>query len=394
MFFYFLNSIVKYGKIQIIDFDNSIHTFGSTGPYCKIKFHNKSVKRKLLFNPELYVGELYVDKELSIEEGTLEIFIDIITKNEVNIHKNIFHRLFYILSSRLYNMIEKNYIGSSKKNVQHHYDIDESVYKLFLDKDMQYSCGYFHNDNVSLDQAQIDKKTHLIKKLNIKKEKTKVLDIGSGWGGMALQIAKDTGSYVKGITLSNNQYDTSVQRTKKMNLENLVSFKIEDYRNIKEKYDRIISVGMFEHVGKRNYSVFFKKIKEILEDDGVMVLHSIGNKEAPAGTNPWITRYIFPGGYIPSMSEVIKEIENVGLFVNDVEILRLHYANTLKLWRRNFLHNKDKILNILDEKFIRMWEFYLLTSEYSFRNMGNVVFQLVISKKQEAWPLTRNFIYN
>ena len=259
---------------------------------------------------------------------------------------------------------------------------------------MQYSCAYFHNDNISLDQAQIDKKHHLIKKLNINKKNMKVLDIGSGWGGMALQIAKDTGAYVTGITLSKNQLETSRKRAKNNNLNSLVNFELEDYRNINEKFDRIISIGMFEHVGAQQYDIFFKKIKEILTDDGVMILHSIGQKYKPQETNSWIRKYIFPGGYIPSLSEVLSATEKEGLWVNDLEILRLHYADTLKHWHKNFNNNREKISQILSEKFCRMWEFYLLLSEYSFRNMGNFVFQMQISKNLGSLPFTRNYIYN
>ena len=234
----------------------------------------------------------------------------------------------------------RNILDFSKKNIAHHYDISEKVYKLFLDKDMQYSCGYFHNDDIGLEQAQIDKKNHLIKKLHINNKKLKILDIGCGWGGMALQIAKDTGSYVKGVTLSVNQFETSKKRAKENNLDSLVDFELIDYRNIKEKYDRIISVGMFEHVGSKEYKNFFNKINNLLTDEGIMVLHSIGSKFTPHLTNPWIEKYIFPGVYIPSLSEVIPIIEKENLWINDIEILILHYAKTIKEWRKNFYNNR------------------------------------------------------
>ena len=394
MFLNFLQKTIKYGKIEIIDYDNKSYVYGSSGEFCSIRLHKKSIKKKLFINPELYVGEAYVNGDLTIEKGSLEIFINIITKNYSNFD-NVFSRRIFRILKKMFNFLnKKNLIGLSIKNVAHHYDINEEIYKLFLDKDMQYSCAYFHNDNISLDQAQIDKKYHLIKKLNINKNNMKVLDIGSGWGGMALQIAKDTGVYVKGITLSKNQLETSRKRAKQANLNSLVDFELDDYRNINEKFDRIISIGMFEHVGIKQYEVFFKKIKEILTDDGVMVLHSIGQKHKPQETNPWIKKYIFPGGYIPSLSEVFSATEKEGLWINDLEIWRLHYASTLKHWRKNFNNNREKISQTLNEKFCRMWEFYLLLSEYSFRNMGNFVFQMQISKNLESLPFTRNYIYN
>ena len=394
MFLNFLRKTIKYGKIEIIDYDKKRYVFGSSGEFCSIRLHKKNTKKKLFINPELYVGEAYVEGDLTIEEGSLEIFISIITKNYKNFDKIIYHKILRIFKRILKLLNKKNLIGTSIKNVAHHYDINEEIYKLFLDKDMQYSCAYFHNDNISLDQAQIDKKHHLIKKLNINKKNMKVLDIGSGWGGMALQIAKDTGAYVTGITLSKNQLETSRKRAKNNNLNSLVNFELEDYRNINEKFDRIISIGMFEHVGAQQYDVFFKKIKEILTDDGVMILHSIGQKYKPQETNSWIRKYIFPGGYIPSLSEVLSATEKEGLWVNDLEILRLHYAETLKHWHKNFNNNREKISQILSEKFCRMWEFYLLLSEYSFRNMGNFVFQMQISKNLGSLPFTRNYIYN
>ena len=394
MFLNFLQKTIKYGKIEIIDYDNKSYVFGSSGEFCSIRLHKKNIKKKLFINPELYLGEAYVSGNLTIEKGSLEIFINIITKNYSNFDNVFSQRIFRILKKMFNFLNKKNLIGLSIKNVAHHYDINEDIYKLFLDKDMQYSCAYFHNDNISLDQAQIDKKYHLIKKLNINKNNMKVLDIGSGWGGMALQIAKDTGAYVKGITLSKNQLETSRKRAKQANLNSLVDFELDDYRNINEKFDRIISIGMFEHVGIKQYEVFFKKIKEILTDDGVMVLHSIGQKHKAQETNPWIKKYIFPGGYIPSLSEVFSATEKEGLWINDLEIWRLHYASTLKHWRKNFNNNREKISQILNEKFCRMWEFYLLLSEYSFRNMGNFVFQMQISKNLESLPFTRNYIYN
>ena len=258
---------------------------------------------------------------------------------------------------------------------------------------MQYSCAYFHNQNIGIDQAQFDKKKHIIEKLQIK-EGMSVLDIGCGWGGMAIQIAKDTGARVKGITLSEIQFATAKKRAYEEGLADKVTFALQDYRNEKDTYDRIVSVGMFEHVGVDYFPAFFSKTYEILKDTGVFLLHTIGQRTKPSATSPWIRKYIFPGGYIPSLSEVLKETEKQNIIVTDIEILRMHYAHTLDCWYKNTMQHKETIVKMFDEKFLRMWEFYLLISKYSFINMGNVVFQIQIAKNINNLPLTRNYIYN
>ena len=258
---------------------------------------------------------------------------------------------------------------------------------------MQYSCAYFHNENINLNQAQHDKKIHIINKLNIKNGMN-VLDIGCGWGGLSLQIAKDTGAEVKGITLSKNQVETAQKRAQEEGLNEKVHFAIQDYRLESNKYDRIVSVGMFEHVGINYYPAFFSKTYELLKETGVFLLHTIGQTSKPTPTSPWIRKYIFPGGYIPSMSEILKICEKLNIYVTDIEVLRLHYAHTLNHWYKNTLANKNQIIQMFDERFFRMWEFYLLISKYSFINMGNVVFQIQISKNINNLPLTRNYIYN
>ncbi|PPR41388.1 MAG: Cyclopropane-fatty-acyl-phospholipid synthase [Alphaproteobacteria bacterium MarineAlpha5_Bin12] len=394
MFKKFLEKTFKYGTLEVIDYDGKKYIFGNSEPFTSIRFHKKDIKKKLYLNPELYLGEAYVDGDITIENGDLETFINIVSKNYNYIVKDFTHHILDLINLFAEFFQGRNLQDISKKNVSHHYDINEEIYKLFLDKDMQYSCAYFHNENISLDQAQIDKKNHLIKKLNINKNNMKVLDIGSGWGGMALQIAKDTGAYVKGVTLSDNQYVTSKKRAKELSLDSKVDFDLIDYRNLNEKFDRIISVGMFEHVGKKEYQKFFKKIYDLLNDEGVCVLHTIGTMHPPSKTNPWIKKYIFPGGYIPSLSDIVPVIEKNKLWINDIEFLQLHYATTLKNWRINFNRNREKISKILDEKFCRMWEFYLLSSEYSFRNLGNQVFQIQITKNLDNLPFTRNYIYN
>ena len=368
--------------------------FGNGSDLVKIRLTNKSIENKLFRNPSLYLGEGYMNKEIVIEEGTLDDFLKIITASYNDYMSNNFvFKMYESISTFFKSFQQINKLVRSKENVAHHYDIDEKMYKLFLDKDMQYSCAYFHNQNIGIDQAQFDKKKHIIEKLQIK-EGMSVLDIGCGWGGMAIQIAKDTGARVKGITLSENQFATAKKRAHEEGLADKVTFALQDYRNEKDTYDRIVSVGMFEHVGVDYFPAFFSKTYEILKDTGVFLLHTIGQRTKPSATSPWIRKYIFPGGYIPSLSEVLKETEKQNIIVTDIEILRMHYAHTLDHWYKNTMQHKETIVKMFDEKFLRMWEFYLLISKYSFINMGNVVFQIQIAKNINNLPLTRNYIYN
>ena len=382
------------GTLEIIDSKNKLHTFGNSNPLVTIRLTNKSIERKLFINPGLHLGEAYMNEELIIEKGTIEEFISLISNSYDDfVSNNKIYKFYEYLSSVFMPFQQINQLVNSKKNVAHHYDIDENLYKLFLDKDMQYSCAYFHNPNIGLDQAQKDKKEHIIKKLNIN-ENMNVLDIGCGWGGMAIEIAKQTGAKVKGITLSENQFKTASERAQKEGLSDRVSFALQDYRNETDQYDRIVSVGMFEHVGVRYFGTYLKKVHDILKDNGVFLLHTIGQRGKPTATSPWIRKYIFPGGYIPSLSEIMKETQKLNINIADIEILRLHYAHTLSHWYKNVMENRDKIIKMFDMRFFRMWEFYLLASKYSFVNMGNVVFQIQISKNINNLPLTRNYIYN
>ena len=382
------------GTLEIIDSKNKLHTFGNSNPLVTIRLTNKSIERKLFLNPGLHLGEAYMNEELIIEKGTIEEFISLISNSYDDfVSNNKIYKFYEYLSSVFMPFQQINQLVNSKKNVAHHYDIDENLYKLFLDKDMQYSCAYFHNPNIGLDQAQKDKKEHIIKKLSIN-ENMNVLDIGCGWGGMAIEIAKQTGAKVKGITLSENQFKTASERAQKEGLNDRVSFALQDYRNETDQYDRIVSVGMFEHVGVRYFGTYLKKVHDILKDNGVFLLHTIGQRGKPTATSPWIRKYIFPGGYIPSLSEIMKETQKLNINIADIEILRLHYAHTLSHWYKNVMENRDKIIKMFDMRFFRMWEFYLLASKYSFVNMGNVVFQIQISKNINNLPLTRNYIYN
>ena len=394
MIFSILKKIKFNGRLEVIDHNGSTHKYGEGSYFSKIRLTNKFIERKLLTNPSLSLGEGYMNGDIIIEQGTLDDFLRIITLSYDDfLDRNFFFKVYENISSIFRSFQQFNETIKSKKNVSHHYDLNESLYKLFLDKDMQYSCAYFHNKNISLDKAQLDKKKHIIQKLQIN-ESMQVLDIGCGWGGMALQIAKDTGAKVKGITLSENQLNTALRRAQEEGLSEKVKFALQDYRNEENQYDRIVSIGMFEHVGIGYYPIFFSKAYELLKESGVFLLHTIGQKSKPTATSPWIRKYIFPGGYIPSLSEIIKTTEKLNINITDVEVLRLHYAYTLDCWYKNTVEKKDEIIKMFDDRFFRMWEFYLLISKYSFENMGNVVFQIQISKNINSLPLTRNYIYN
>jgi len=279
----------------------------------------------------------------------------------------------------------------SRRNVAHHYDLDGRLYSLFLDADRQYSCAYFEKPDQSLDDAQLAKKRHLAAKLCLNPH-SRVLDIGCGWGGLGLYLAEFTGADVTGITLSQEQHAVANERAAEKGLAQQARFNLTDYRDVASQFDRIVSVGMFEHVGVNHYDRFFRKSAELLDRDGVMMLHSIGRSEGPSSTSPWIAKYIFPGGYIPSLSEVLPAIEKAGLLVTDIEILRLHYAETLKAWRERFLAHLEEVERIYDKRFVRMWEFYLAASEMSFREQNLMVFQIQLTKRQGIVPITRDYI--
>ena len=394
MLFAILKNIKFKGRLEIIDYRGNFYSFGEGKISTKIRLKNKSIEKKLLRNPSLHLGEGYMDGSILIEDGNLDNFLKIITSSyEEFLSNNFFFKMYENIYGFFKSFHQINKIIQSKKNVAHHYDLNENLYRLFLDNDMQYSCAYFHNQNINLDQAQHDKKKHIISKLQITPDMS-VLDIGCGWGGMAIQIAKDTGAKVKGITLSKNQLNTALRRVQEEGLNEKVHFSLQDYRNEEDVYDRIVSIGMFEHVGINYFPSFFSKTYELLNDTGIFLLHTIGQRSKPSATSPWIRKYIFPGGYIPSLSEIMQAAETYNINVTDVEVFMMHYAYTLNCWHKNLIKNKEKIIKMFDQRFFRMWEFYLLISKYSFENMGNIVFQIQIAKNINNIPLTRNYIYN
>ena len=391
----FLNKLFKKGGFILEDAYGEEHVVGSPNlqKSIKLKIHDKKLHYKLLLYPDLYLGEAYTDGSITIEGGSLSDFLDMALENLGRQETNIFGKIFNRLTGSYRYLTNFNFIKKSKMNVAHHYDISDELYSLFLGPSRQYSCAYFNDENETLEQAQQNKIDHIIKKLHIQPNQ-KVLDIGAGWLHLAIEIAKKCRCQVTGITLSENQFKYGKQKIKELNLGNQVEIKMMDYRQVKEKYDRIVSVGMFEHVGRKFYKSFFNTVFKTLNENGIALLHTIGSVNPPRDPHPWMTRYIFPGGYTPSLSELAGPIEKSGLIVSDIEVLRTHYAHTLKHWKERFINNKDKVLKMFDEKFFRMFEFYLSSCEMAFKHGDQVVYQLQLTKTLNAAPSTRDYIYS
>jgi cyclopropane-fatty-acyl-phospholipid synthase len=390
----FLNRLFKKDGFILIDANSKKYIIGSPENQNPIivKILNKKLHYKLLLRPDLYFGEAYSDGDMTIKNGTLTDFLNLALMNIGKDQLNFFSYLINKMSGSYRYFTNFNFIKKSKMHVAHHYDLSDDLYDLFLDSKRQYSCAYFKNENDTLETAQNNKIQHIIKKLNIQPNQ-KVLDIGCGWGSLAIDIAKSTNCEVTGITLSKNQFNYCVKKVKELNLENQVTFKLIDYRELNEKFDRIVSIGMFEHVGRKFYKKFFKQIEKLLKDDGVSLIHTIGSVNPPRDPHPWITKYIFPGGYTPSLSEVTTPIEKAGLIVSDIEVLKLHYSHTLRHWKENCIKNKEQIIQMFDERFFRMWEFYLAGCEMAFKWGDQVVYQFQLTKNYTSTPTTRDYIY-
>ena len=387
-----VSSLVKTGDLTITDWNGQIRRYGDGGlPKSHVKFENAAAARRIAIDPDLYLGECYMDGSLKILEGTLSDFLIITMKNAGTTNYHPVHRALIRARMAMRHIHQHNPVGKAKQNVAHHYDLSGTIYDLFLDRDRQYSCAYFETKNSTLEEAQLAKKRHLAAKLNIKPG-MKVLDIGSGWGGLGLYLAELCGAEVTGVTLSEEQFKLSNERAHQRGLKPHARFLLKDYRELEGPFDRIISVGMFEHVGIGHYPEFFNKIATLLKDDGTAVLHSINRSNGPGATSAWLKKYIFPGGYIPALSEVLPHLESAGLYLTDIEILRLHYANTLKEWGHRFATNRARAAEIYDERFCRMWEFYLVASEMSFRYSGMNNFQIQFGKDLNVLPLTRDYI--
>ncbi len=388
-----LRMVVKKGSLNLIDANGKATAIGnSEGQTVTVRLHDAKAGREIALNPYLKLGEAYMDGRLTVDRPhTIYDLIDMLTSSLGHDYAGPVFRLQAHLRRLKRRIDQHNPVGKAQKNVAHHYDLDGGIYDLFLDEDKQYSCAYFARPDMTLEEAQLAKKRHIAAKLRIEPG-MRVLDIGCGWGGMALTLAEECGAEVVGVTLSKEQHAVATQRAKDRGLQDRVDIRLQDYRELHEQFDRIVSVGMFEHVGVGHYAEYFNAVRDLLKDDGVALVHTIGRLDPPGATNAWIAKYIFPGGYIPALSEMSAAVENAGIFMTDIEVLRLHYAETLREWRRRFMAHWDEAKGIYDERFCRMWEFYLVGSETSFRNEGMVNFQMQITKKIDALPMTRNYM--
>jgi cyclopropane-fatty-acyl-phospholipid synthase len=388
-----LKSFVRVGTLKVIDAAGIEHVFAGTteGPNVTMRLSDRSLYTKLFFNPELHAGEAYMDGRLTFENSGLRDFLTLFSVNRVALGSYPLQKVLRRISRARRAIQQANPIGKARENVAHHYDLGNDFYALFLDEGMQYSCAYFLDDTDSLETAQQNKLRLIASKLNLKPG-LKVLDIGSGWGDLALYLAAMEDVSVTGVTLSREQYALSNEKAQRAGLSDRVRFELRDYREHDDRYDRIVSVGMFEHVGVGHYGEFFDKINELLNDDGVMLLHSIGHMSPPGTASPWLRKYIFPGAYSPALSEVFEAVEQKSLWVTDLEFLRLHYAKTLNHWYKRFEANRAKIAEMYDERFCRMWEFYLISAEAMFRTGSQMVFHMQLARKRDAVPIVRDYI--
>ncbi len=388
-----LAGLVKRGSLELIDAKGDRHVHGDGGePRAVVRLKDPTIYRGLFLNPELIAGEAYMDGTLTYEEGgSIADLLKVFHMNARNLRDRPARRALNDGVRRVRRFQQHNPVVKARENVAHHYDLSNDFYRLFLDQDLNYSCAYFEQPDQSLEGAQRAKQRHIAAKLKVEPG-MRVLDVGCGWGGMALYLAEHLGADVVGVTLSKEQHALAEARAREKGLERKVSFRLQDYREVPERFDRIVSIGMFEHVGVPHYNEFFDKLYDLLEDDGSALLHAIGHRGPPNTTGPWIRKYIFPGGYSPALSETFAAIERSGLWVTDMEILRMHYAETLNAWRRRFDENRDTVAEMFDERFCRMWEFYLTTSEFAFRHGGHFVFQIQLAREVDALPFKRDYM--
>lgn len=386
-----LGNLIRHDAVRVIDHAGTARDYGDgSPPRAIIRIGDAATERRIFIAPDYHILEAYTDGRLVVEHGTFYAFLDVLCLNLAGNGMPVVHKLYGALGRAVLFWQRYNPARLAQKRVSHHYDLHESLFRLFLDADLQYSCAYFTSAETTLEQAQIAKKRHIAAKLRLSHGQ-KVLDIGSGWGGMAISMAQQADVEVLGITLSIEQLEVARRRAAEAGLSDRVRFELIDYRKLKGRFDRIVSIGMFEHVGRPHYRTFFRKIRDLLTDDGVALVHSVGEYDY-GSTNPWIQRHIFPGSYTPSLGEVLPSIEKAGLWTTDVEVLRLHYAETLKHWRERFMANRAEIAALYDERFCRMWETYLIACEIGFRRMSLMVFQLQLTKDRHALPFTRDYM--
>jgi cyclopropane-fatty-acyl-phospholipid synthase len=392
MLYSVLEQLITKGDLQFTDWNNHTRRYGDgTGPPVHVHVTTKTAGIRIATDPDANLGECYLNGTLKVLHGSVYEFMALAMANMEGRKYHWLQAAVHRGRAAARRIYQHNPVGKAKSNVAHHYDLSGKLYDLFLDVDRQYSCAYFESSNATLEEAQLAKKRHLAAKLGIKKG-MKVLDIGSGWGGLGLYLGEVCGADVTGVTLSEEQHKLSNERVAQRGLGKSVRFLLQDYRELQQKFDRIVSVGMFEHVGVGHFPEFFNKVSSMLSDDGVALLHSINRSNGPGYTSAWVNKYIFPGGYIPALSEVVPHLEQHGLYVTDIEILRLHYAETIRHWRARFEGNRSRARELYDERFCRMWEFYLAGSECAFRFGGMNNFQIQFSKNQHVMPLTRDYI--
>ena len=387
-----LTKIIRTGTLEVVDAEGNIHRYAGTAqPFVRVKLHDPALYRSLVWNPDLKAGEAYMDGTLTIEQGTLRDFLTLFAINRGVSRKLPIQKPLRRLAKRMKSLWQRNTLVQSQRNVAHHYDLSNELYGLFLDSGMNYSCAYFRSPTDTIEEAQQNKLRHIAAKLDLKPGQ-RVLDIGCGWGGMAIYLAQNFDVHVTGVTLSKEQLALAQQRADELGLAHKISFQFKDYRDVEGTFDRIVSIGMFEHVGISYFQQYFGKIQSLLAPGGVALVHAIGRKGGPGTTGKWLRKYIFPGGYSPALSETFAAIESSGLWVTDTEIWRLHYAETLRAWYDRFEANRGKAEALLGEKFCRMWEFYLITSELSFRYFKHMVFQIQLAKAVDTLPLQRDYM--
>ena len=390
---YMLAGLVRTGSLTLHLASGRVLRHGDgAAPAVSVRLTSAELPARLVRDPDMALGEAYMDGTLIIDGDDLEGLLTLCIQNTTGPQQVWWQRGLDGARTLLRSLNQKNPVARSRQNVAHHYDLSGKLYDLFLDTDRQYSCAYFRHPTDTLEQAQAQKKAHIAAKLRLEPG-MRVLDIGCGWGGLGLTLARDYGAQVLGVTLSEEQHKVATDRAQRAGLADRVDFRLTDYRHVAGKFDRIVSVGMFEHVGVPHYREYFRHVSEKLAPDGVALIHTIGRNTPPAYTSSWITKYIFPGGYVPALSEMMAAVEKEGLWTTDVEVWRLHYAETLKNWHARFLTHIDQARALYDERFCRMWRYYLLASELTFRHGRQCVFQVQLAHQQEAVPLTRDYLY-
>lgn len=392
LFDHIMRGFVRVGRVDVQLADGTTRTYsGADGPSVSLRFHDPDLPRKLVLTTDMALGEGYMDGRLTIGDDDLRGFLAFLT---VNVERA--GHLWWRRSSQAARLARRRFdqwnpAHRARQNVAHHYDLSATLYDLFLDEDRQYSCAYFRQPEMSLEEAQAAKKAHIARKLLLEPG-MRVFEIGCGWGGLALSLARDHGAEVLGVTLSTEQHAWATKRAEAEGLSDKVKFELRDYRDVTGRFDRIVSVGMFEHVGVPHYRTYFDTVRDRLTEDGVALIHTIGRAAPPGTTSPWITKYIFPGGYVPALSEMSRAFEAAGLFQTDIEVWRLHYAETLRHWLERFEAKSDAALMLYDERFVRMWRYYLAASEMAFRHGRQCVFQVQLARDKQAVPLTRDYM--